>query len=49
MGWGQWEGRITGTTIKDTWRKSRGLVEAGEGGVFGWGDGGMVRRKCRQL
>ena len=25
------------TTIKDTWTKSRGKVEAGEGGGFGWG------------
>ena len=28
---------ITGTTIKDTWTKSRGKVEVGEGGGFGWG------------
>ena len=28
---------ITGTTIKDTWTKSRGRVEVGEGGGFGWG------------
>ena len=33
MGWGQWEEGITGTTIKDTWTKSRGRVEVGEGGV----------------
>ena len=26
-----------GTTIKDTWAKPRGRVEAGEGGGFGWG------------
>ena len=25
------------TTIKDTWTKSRGRVEVGEGGVFSWG------------
>ena len=25
------------TTIKDTWIKPRGRVEAGEGGGFGWG------------
>ena len=37
MGSGQWEERITGTTIKDTWTKSRGRVEVGEGGGFGWG------------
>ena len=28
---------FTGTTIKDTWTKSRGRVEVGEGGGFGWG------------
>ena len=27
----------TGTTIKDTWTKSRGRVKVGEGGGFGWG------------
>ena len=27
----------TGTTIKDTWTKSRGGVEVGEGGGFIWG------------
>ena len=27
----------SGTTKKDTWTKSRGRVEAGEGGGFGWG------------
>ena len=37
MGRGQWGEGITGTTIKDTWTKSRGRVEAGEGGGFGWG------------
>ena len=36
MGWGQWEEGITGTTIKDTWTKSRGRV-GGEGGGFSWG------------
>ena len=42
MGWGQWEEGITGTTIKDTWTKSRGKVEVGEGGGsagVGWRDG----------
>ena len=24
--------------LKDTWTKSRGRVEAGEGGGFGWGE-----------
>ena len=37
MGRGQWEEGITGTTIKDTWTKSRESVEVGEGGGFGWG------------
>ena len=36
MGLGQWEEGITGTTIKDTWTKSRGRVEVGEGGGFSW-------------
>ena len=29
--------KVTGTTIKDTWTKSRGRVKAGYGGGFGWG------------
>ena len=33
-GWGE---GFTGTTIKDTWTKSRGRMEVGEGGGFGWG------------
>ena len=37
MGRGQWGEGITGTTIKDTWTKSRGRVEVGEGGRFGSG------------
>ena len=37
MGWGQWEAGITGTNIKDTWTKSRGRVEVGEGCGFSWG------------
>ena len=37
MGWGQWEEGIAGTTIKDTWTKSRGRVEVREGGGFSWG------------
>ena len=36
MGRGQWEEGFTGAT-KDTWTKSRGRVEAGEGGEHGWG------------
>ena len=27
---------VSGTTIKDTWTKSKGRVEVGEGGVFSW-------------
>ena len=38
MGWGQWEEGITGTTINDTWTKSRGREEAGKGVGFGWGE-----------
>ena len=37
MGIGQWGEGFTGTTIKDTWTKPRGRVEAREGGGFGWG------------
>ena len=37
MGWGQWEEGITGTTITDTWTKSREMVELGDGGGTGWG------------
>ena len=36
MGRGQWGEGITGSTVKDTWTKSR-RVEVGEGGGFGWG------------
>ena len=34
---GQWGEGFIGATIKDTWTKSRGRVEVGEGGGFGWG------------
>ena len=38
---GEWGGDseegITGITIKDTWTKSRGRVEVGEGGGYSWG------------
>ena len=37
MGRGQWGEGITGTTIKDTWAKSRGRVEVEDRGGFGWG------------
>ena len=30
-------GRVFRTTIKDTWTKTMGRVEAGEGGGFRWG------------
>ena len=39
---------FSGTTIKDTWTKPRG-VESGEGGEGGWWGRGMVGGKCRQL
>ena len=42
MGRGQCGQGITGTTIKDTWTKSRRRVEVGEGGGsagVGWRDG----------
>ena len=35
---GYWGEGFTGATIKDTWTKSRGSVEVGEGGGFGWGE-----------
>ena len=44
MGRGYWGEGFTGATIKDTWTKSRGRVEVGEGGgiscggVGGWGE-----------
>ena len=37
MGRGQGGEGITGTTIKDTWTKSRGRVEVAEGSGFSWG------------
>ena len=37
MGREQWGEGFSGTTVKDTWTKPRGRVEAREGGVFGWG------------
>ena len=38
-GRGQCGEGFSGTTIKDTWTKPRGRVEAREGGGFGWGQG----------
>ena len=32
----QWGEGFTGTTILDSWTKSRGSVEVGEGSGFGW-------------
>ena len=40
---------FTGTTIKDTWTKTRGQVEIGEGGGELWGGGEGVRGKGRKL
>ena len=37
MGRGEGGEGFTGTTIKDTWTKSRGRMEAGEEGGFSWG------------
>ena len=34
---GEWGERFSGNTIKDTWTKPRGRVEAEEGGGLGWG------------
>ena len=48
-GGGNGEEGFSGTTIKDTWTKPRGKVEAREGGGFGWGGGDWGRGKCRQL
>ena len=39
---------FSGTTIKDTWTKTRG-VESREGGRDGWGGGRVVVGKGRQL
>ena len=42
MGRGQWGEGFSGTTVKGTWTKQRGRVEAREGGGFGWGWRGGV-------
>ena len=47
MGRGQWGEGTTGTTIKDTWTKSRGRVEWGrEVGLaeVGWRDGEKMQK-----
>ena len=36
MGKGEWGEAFSGSTIKDTWTKPRGRVDAREGGGFGW-------------
>ena len=36
MGRGRWGEGFIGATIKDTWTKPWGWVEAGAGGGFGW-------------
>ena len=41
MGGDNWGEGFSGTTIKDTLTKPRGVVEAGEGGGDGWGGGKM--------
>ena len=35
---GYWGEGFTGATIKDTWTKSRGSVEVGEGIRIDWGE-----------
>ena len=37
MGRVEWGKGFSGTTIKDTWTKSRGSLEAGEGSGIDWG------------
>ena len=38
---------FSGTTIKDTWTKSRGRVEVRVGGGFGWDGWGCGREKMQ--
>ena len=45
----KWGEGFSGTTIKDTWTKPRGRVEARERDGIGWGWGGVVVGKCRQV
>ena len=45
MGRGPWGEGFTGSTIKDTWTKSRGRVEIGVGGGLaevGWREGEKI-------
>ena len=37
---------FSGTTIKDTWTKPRGRVDAREGDEFGWDGGGENADNC---
>ena len=47
---GQWGEVFSGTTVKNTWTKPRGRVEAREGGGYGWGEGEWLGGgECRQL
>ena len=39
MGRGLWGEGFSGITIRDTWTKSRGIVETREGGGFDWAGG----------
>ena len=48
MGRGQWGEGFSGTTIKDTWTKSRGRMEARKGGGFGWGGEKMQTTVIKQ-
>ena len=47
MGRGEWGEGFSGTTIKDTWTKPRGRVEAREGGGFGCGGRGSGGEKMQ--
>ena len=49
MGRAQWGEGFSGTTIKDRWTKSRGRVEAREGGGFGWGGGSGGKKMQRTV
>ena len=39
MGRGQWGKGFSGTTIKETWTKTKGRMDVREGGGFGWSGG----------
>ena len=44
-----WGEGFSENTVKDTWTKPRGRVEAREGGGFGWDWTEGWGEKCRQL